>query len=103
MIAVIEVGWNQYIVQKGDVIDVTRFNYDSKGKVTLDPLLVSDVDGKDVKIWTPTVSWAKVELKVIEDLRWDKVRVFKMKSKKRYTRNKSDRALLTKLEVTDIK
>jgi ribosomal protein L21 len=33
---------------------------------------------------------------------WDKVRVFKMKSKKRYKRNVGFRPALTKLEVLSI-
>jgi ribosomal protein L21 len=43
-----------------------------------------------------------VELKVLENFRDDKVKVFKMKSKKRYARTKWFRASLSKLEVLTI-
>lgn len=102
MLAVIELGGNQFVVQKGDIIDVKKQNVDEKKKMSVEALLVSDVEGKDVKVGTPTVSGSKVELKVLEHLKGEKVRVFKMKSKKRYTRNKGFRPSLTKLEVTSI-
>ncbi len=102
MIAVIELGWNQFIVRKGDVIDVKKQDIKIGKNLETEALLISDEEGKETKVWTPTVSWSKVELKVIEQFLGDKVRVFKMKSKKRYMRNKWFRPHLTKLEVTSI-
>jgi large subunit ribosomal protein L21 len=50
-------------------------------------MLLSDEEGKDVKVGTPFVDGSKVELKVLEQFKGEKVRVFKMKAKKRYARN----------------
>ena len=102
MIAVIELGWNQFIVRKGDIIDVKKQDTEVGKTITTEALLISDEDGKETKIWTPVVEWAKVELKVVDQFLGEKVRVFKMKSKKRYMRNKGFRPHLTKLEVTSI-
>lgn len=101
MIAVIEVWGKQYIVKKGDQIVVDRIDSDSK-TLSFAPLLVSDEEGKDTKVGTPTLDSLKVECKVIEDVRGDKIRVFKMKAKKRYARTKGFRAALTKLEITSV-
>jgi large subunit ribosomal protein L21 len=102
MIAVIELGWNQFIVRKGDIIDVKKQDIEVGKTITTEALLVSDEEGKETKVWAPIVEWSKVELKVLDQFKWEKVRVFKMKSKKRYMRNKGFRPHLTKLEVTSI-
>lgn len=102
MLAVIEIWGNQFIVKKGDIIEVKKQDSEEKTKITLEALLMSDEEGKETKVWTPNISWSKVELKVLEHLKWEKVRVFKMNSKKRYTRNKWFRPSLTKLEVLSI-
>jgi len=102
MLAVIELGWNQFIVRKGDIIDVKKQDVEVGKKISVEPLLVSDEEWKETKIGTPVVEWAKVELKVVDQFKGPKVRVFKMKSKKRYMRNKGFRPSLTKLEVVEI-
>ncbi len=102
MLAVIELGWNQFIVRKGDIIDVKKLDKEVWDKVEVQALLVSDEEGKDTKVWAPLVDGSKVELKVLEQFKWKKVRVFKMKSKKRYMRNKGFRPHLTKLEVVEV-
>lgn len=102
MIAVIELGWNQFTVKKGDIIDVKKLSEEVNSTISTEALLVSDEAGKETKVGTPTVEGSKVELKVIEQFKWEKVRVFKKKSKKRYTRNTGFRAHLTKLEVLSV-
>lgn len=100
MIAVIEVGGKQFIVKEGDIITVDRLD-DSKKIHSFSPLLISDEAG-ETTVGTPAITWAKVECKVIEHTRGEKVRVFKMKSKKHYHRTQGFRAALTELEVTSI-
>jgi len=70
--------------------------------MTTEALLISDEEGKSTKIGTPVIKGSKVEFKVLEQFKGEKVRVFKMKAKKRYTRNKGFRPHLTKLEVLSI-
>lgn len=102
MLAVVELGWNQFTVKKGDIIDVKKIDKELNSVFSVEALLVSDEEGTNTKVWTPFVSGSKVELKVLEQFKWEKVRVFKMKSKKRYMRNTGFRAHLTKLEVVSI-
>ncbi|MCT4617262.1 MAG: 50S ribosomal protein L21 [Candidatus Gracilibacteria bacterium] len=102
MLAVIELGGNQFTVKQGDIIDVKHLEGEIDSKVETTALLISDEDGKDTKIGTPMVEGSKVELKIVDQYKGDKIRVFKMKSKKRYSRNKGFRPTLTKLEVTAI-
>lgn len=102
MIAVIELGWNQFIVREGETIDVKKLQKEVNDKFTVEALLVTDEEGKETKVGVPTVKGSKVEFKVLEQFKGEKVRVFKKKSKKRYTRNKGFRAHLTKLEVLSV-
>ena len=102
MLAVVELGWNQFIVRKGDVIDVKKLDKQVGDTLSIQAMLVSDEEGNDVKVGTPVVGGSQVELKVLDQFKDEKVRVFKMKAKKRYTRNVWFRAHLTKLEVLNI-
>lgn len=102
MLAVVELGWNQFIVRQGDIIDVKKLDKQIGDTLSVDALLLSDEEGANVKVGTPLVAGSKVELKVLEQFKDEKVRVFKMKAKKRYTRNLWFRASLTKLEVLNI-
>ncbi len=105
MLAVIELGWNQFIVRNWDVLDIKKLvAFQGKKTWSTEALLISDEEGKDIKIWTPIVEGSKVSFKILdENFKWEKVRVFKMKAKKRYTRNKGFRPTLTKIEITTIK
>lgn len=102
MLAVVELGWNQFIVRSGDIIDVKKLDKNVWEKMLVDAMLLSDEEWNEIKIWTPFVEGSKVEFKVLEQFKDEKVRVFKMKAKKRYTRNLWFRASLTKLEVLKI-
>ena len=102
MLAVVEIGGNQFVVKKGDIIDVKKQDVAVKKKMSVPALLISDEEGKETKIGNPMVKDSKVEFKVLEQYKGEKVRVFKMKAKKRYTRNKGFRPHLTKLEVLSI-
>ncbi|MDD5770316.1 MAG: 50S ribosomal protein L21 [Candidatus Gracilibacteria bacterium] len=102
MLAVVELGGNQFIVRTGDIIDVKKLKEEVGNTLSVSAMLISDEEGNDVKVGTPFIENSKVEFKVLEQFKDEKVRVFKMKAKKRYTRNLGFRAQLTKLEVLNI-
>ena len=102
MIAIVEIGGKQYTVKAGDVIDVDNRNEEVGAKIAVSPLLVAKEDGSEVKVGAPVVEGAEVTFKVVETFRGDKITVFKMKSKKRYSRTRGFRASLTKLEVVKV-
>ena len=102
MLAVIELWGNQFTVKEWDIIYVKKLDKEINASFDVSAMLVSDEEGKETKVWTPFVEGSKVVLKVLDQFKWKKVRVFKMKSKKRYMRNNWFRARLTKLEVISI-
>jgi large subunit ribosomal protein L21 len=100
MKAVIQVGGKQYIVAKGDKVQVDRVADDTK-KLSLEPLMV--FDDKDAKIGTPTVKGAKVEAKVVAaEVKGDKIRVIRFKSKKRVKKINGHRQKYSVLEISSI-
>lgn len=103
MFAVINFAGHQYKVKDGDkiVVDSVEAN-EGDQVVAKEVLLVFSEDEKDVKLGKPFVAGAKVEMKVLAHRKGNKVRVFKMKAKKRYMRNRGHRQHETVLEVVKV-
>ena len=100
MYAIIATGGKQYRVSEGDVIYIEKIDAQVDSTVSFDVLLVGN-DG-DVRIGTPIVEGAKVEGKVVGQVRGEKIVVFKYKSKKNYRRKQGHRKPYTKVEITKI-
>ena len=97
MFAVIETGGKQYKVAKNDVILVEKLAAQAGDSVSLDRvLMVGD------KVGTPVVAGASVAATVIEQIRGDKVIIFKKKRRQNYRRKNGHRQYLTVLRITDI-
>lgn len=103
MFAVVYIGGKQYKVQEKDELRVEKIDTEEgKNLKITEVMLVADETGKDVKIGMPYVSGAQVECQVIEQGRGDKVNVFKMKPKKRYSVKQGHRQSYTLLKVLKI-
>ena len=82
------------------MIYIEKIDAQVDSMVSFDVLLVGN-DG-DVRIGTPIVEGAKVEGKVVGQVRGEKIVVFKYKSKKNYRRKQGHRQPYTKVEITKI-
>jgi len=102
MFAVIATGGKQYVVKEGQTLNVEKLEKEDGSMLDLEVLLVTDEDGKDVKVGTPNVAGAKVTAKVIEQGRAKKIRIVKYKPKSRYTRVNGHRQPFTKLSIEKI-
>ena len=102
MIAVVEIGGKQYTVEVGMSFLVDHQHSDVGATIEFSPLLVASPDATNVRVGTPVVEGAKVICSVDEHVKAEKVRVFKIKSKKRYNRTQGFRAHQTRLTVTSI-
>ena len=101
MKAVVKISGKQYIVSEKESLLVDLLPEGTK-ELTLDALLV--IDGDKTKVGTPTVKGAVVKAKVVEaEVRGDKVRVIRYKSKKRVHKETGHRQKYTKIEITSIK
>jgi large subunit ribosomal protein L21 len=99
MYAVVESGGKQYRVEQGSVLVVDRLKAEAGDKVALRPVLFKD---KEIVVDAKGLEKVKIEATVTEHLRGDKIKVFKYKPKKGYSRRAGHRAELTKLEVTSL-
>ena len=101
MIAVIESGSKQYMVEKVHRIE-TELLHSDKDVVEFQPLLV--IDGDDIMVGKPKVENATVKAKIVEaDIKGEKIRVLKYKAKKRQKTLTGHRQRKTILEITEIK
>ena len=101
MYAVIKTGGKQYRVQQGDVIFVEKINSQADEAVTFEEVLLVG-DGDQTKIGAPTVAGAKVEGKVLGQVKGKKIVVYKYKAKKNERKKQGHRQPYTKVEITAI-
>ena len=100
MYAIITAGNKQYRVSQGDVIYIDKVNQENNSTISFDVLLIGN-DG-DVKVGNPTIAGAKVEGKVVAQVKGEKIKIYKYKSKKNYHRRAGHRQPYTKVEITAI-
>ena len=100
MYAVIVSGGKQYRVSQGDVIYVEKLDQEVDSTVSFDVLMMGNDDG--VQVGTPILEGAKVEGKVVAQVKGEKIMIYKYKSKKNYHRRAGHRQTYTKVEITAI-
>ena len=101
MYAVIKTGGKQYRVQQGDVIFVEKIDTQANEAVTFEDVLLVN-DGEQTKVGTPVVEGAKVEGKVLAQVKGKKIVVYKYKAKKNERKKQGHRQPYTKVEITAI-
>ena len=100
MYAIIATGGKQYRVSQGDVIFVEKIEQDVDSTIDFDVLMLAGDDG--VKVGNPLVPGAKVQGKVVAQVKGEKIIIYKYKSKKNYHRRAGHRQPYTKVEITGI-
>ena len=100
MLAVVEISKKQYLVEKGDNLEVQRLK-GQKDKITFDKVLLLS-DGKKVKIGTPYLEGARVEAQILEEKKGKKIIVYKFKRRKKYRRKQGHRQIYTAIKITRI-
>jgi large subunit ribosomal protein L21 len=101
MYAVVEINGKQYRAEQGDVLRVDRLEAEKGAALSMDKVLL--VSGDKVTVGSPYVQGAAVKVIVQEEIKGDKVVVFKYKPKKDYRRTKGHRERYTLLKVEEIK
>lgn len=100
-IAIIKTGGKQYKVQAGESLKIEKLLAEVGTAVKFDTLLIADAEGEAVTLGKPTLG-EKVEGKVVEHGKGDKISVIKFKNKTRYKKNVGHRQPFTKVEITAI-
>jgi large subunit ribosomal protein L21 len=102
MYAIVEIAGQQFKVEEGKKIFVHKLDEEGGKKVEFDQVLLIENEGK-VIVGEPVIKDALVEGKVLEQLRGDKVIVFKKKRKKGYRIKNGHRQYFTQVEIISIK
>lgn len=102
MYAIVQTGGKQYKVKEGETLKVEKLEAQPGADVDLEVLLVTDEEGKALKVGTPTLAGAKVTAKVVAQGRADKIRVVKYKPKSRYTRVAGHRQPFTEIKIEKV-
>ena len=100
MYAVVEISGKQYRAEKGAVLKVDRIEAEKGSALSLEKVLL--LSGDSVKVGAPYVAGAAVKATVQDEVKGDKVVVFKYKPKKDYRRTRGHRQSYTLLRVEEI-
>ena len=100
MKAVVRIGGKQYIVAEKETLLVDRL---PEGTKALTPDVLMVLDGDKSTVGTPLVKGASVTAKVVdEEVKGDKIRVIRYKSKKRVHKENGHRQKYSRIEVGKI-
>lgn len=99
--AVIATGGKQYLVAKGEKIQVEKLEGAAGDKITFDKVLAT-ISDSDYTVGKPLVSGATVEGTILKQGRGKKIEVLKYKAKSKYRRKIGHRQSYTEIEITKI-
>jgi len=99
--AIIKTGGKQYKVAANDIIRVEKLAGASGDTIEFSDVLMMGREGS-VKIGVPLVTNARVCGTVLDQIRDDKVIIFKKKRRHNYRRKNGHRQYLTVVRITDI-
>ena len=100
-LAVIELSGKQYLVHEGDKITAEKLNAKDGDNIKVDAVLL--VAAAEVKVGTPYVAGASVELTLDKTAKGEKIEIRKFRAKSRYRRSTGHRQIESHLTVTAIK
>jgi len=99
--AVIQTGGKQYVVKKDDEITVDNLNLDVDADIEFDTLAEGDDEMHDITLGKPFLT-SKVKGKIVDNVKGDKIRVARFKSKVRSRTVRGFRARLTKVKIISL-
>ena len=99
MYAIVKTGGKQYRVEKGQTLLVERLPDEAGATLQLEPVMFRS---DDVVFGADELQKVRVDAKIVEHVRGEKLRVFKFKPKRGYRRRTGHRQELTRLQVTSI-
>jgi|SRR6056297_1502503 len=102
MYAVVKIGGHQYRVSEGDVLFVDKQNEEPGNKLSFDHVLLINDGNGGVTVGKPTVEGASVEAELLDNVKADKVIVFKKKRRKGYQVKNGHRQPMSQIEIGSI-
>jgi large subunit ribosomal protein L21 len=100
MYAIIKNGGKQYKVQEGDYLNLDLIDASPKDKIVVEEVLA--INAGELKIGTPFVKGAKVELEVVAHGKDKKIIIYKKRRRKDSKLKKGFRRQFTRVKVTKV-
>lgn len=101
MYAIVEIAGKQTKVEAGKYVYANRLAGNVGDAVEFGTVLLTETNGT-VRVGTPSLSGLKVSGKILEQLRGDKIRIFKKKRRKGYRKTIGHRQDYTKVLIESI-
>ncbi len=100
-LAVIATGGKQYLVAKGEKIQIEKLEGETGDKVIFDQVLVN-ISDSGYELGKPILAGKTVEATIVKQGRSPKIHVLKYKPKSKYRRKIGHRQAFTEVEITKI-
>ncbi|MGP1621801.1 MAG: 50S ribosomal protein L21 [Candidatus Cryptobacteroides sp.] len=101
MYAIVDIAGQQFKVEAGKQIFVNRLNAEKGASVEFETVLLIDNEGS-VKVGSPYVKGAVVKATVLEEVKADKVLVFKKIRRKGFQKLNGHRQKMTRIQIESI-
>ena len=101
MYAIVEIGGQQFKVQKDQKLFVNLMTGEEGSEIELDQVLLF-ANGSDIQVGMPVVDGVKIKAKVLAHVKADKILVFKKKRRKGYRKKNGHRQPLTQIQIEEI-
>ncbi len=101
MYAIVEIGGQQFKVQKEQKLFVNLLENEAGSDLEIDKVMLL-ADGDNIQVGTPVVEGARVKAKVLDHVKADKILVFKKKRRKGYQKMNGHRQPMTQIQIEDI-
>ena len=102
MYALVEILGKQYKAVEGETVRVDYISKEVAGASLEYNTVLAIVDENNAKFGTPYVADAKVKATLVEDVKGDKIRVFKKERRKGYTKTQGHRQRYTLISIDQI-
>ena len=101
MLAIFKTGGKQYSVKVGQILKVEKLEGNKGDNVSFNNVLAVSDASKNT-IGTPLIEGAVVEAKILEQIRGNKIIVFKKRKRQNYRSTQGHRQYLTVLQIESI-
>jgi len=101
MLAIFKTGGKQYSVKAGQILKVEKLEGNKGDNVSFNNVLAVSDSSKNT-IGTPLIEGAVVEAKILEQIRGNKIIVFKKRKRQNYRSTQGHRQNLTVLQIESI-
>ncbi len=101
MYAIVEIGGQQFKVQKEDKLFVNLLENEAGSDLEFDKVMLL-ADGDNIQVGMPVVEGARVKAKILDHVKADKVLVFKKKRRKGYQKLNGHRQPMTQIQIEEI-